>query len=329
MTQKRKVKAADIIPFAAFIILLIFFAAASKGKMLSAYNLRLLVEESIQTIVVGCGVLFVVAQGSIDLTVGVNLALSGVIGMHVATMAGVGWLAIPVSIICGTLVGLLNGFLVAKCKVPSFTLSIAMLIGVRGIVNFIQTKIGIEYVPDDLRFITTAGFRFTLFAIILVAFCYIFEFTRVGRYSQAIGENETTTRFIGIPVTKYKMLAFVISGFLAGVGAVFSMGSVGGTSMQMGVFLEMRTAMAVFFGGILVTGGSSAKFYKVILGSLSITVITTGLSLIGLSDSQYSESIEGILLLIILFITIVASRTGGRKKVVEKTPHTKEAGAQS
>lgn len=329
MMQKRKVKVADIIPFAAFIILLIFFTAASKGRMVSAYNLKLLVEESIQTIVVGCGVLFVVAQGSIDLTVGVNLALSGVVGMHVATMAGVGWLAIPVSIICGTLVGLLNGFLVAKCKVPSFTLSIAMLIGVRGIVNFIQTKIGIEYVPDDLRFITTAGFRFTLFAIILVAFCYIFEFTRVGRYSQAIGENETTTRFVGIPVTKYKMLAFVISGFLAGVGAIFSMGSVGGTSMQMGVFLEMRTAMAVFFGGILVTGGSSAKFYKVILGSLSITVITTGLSLIGLSDSQYSESIEGILLLIILFVTIVASRTGGRRKIKEQSPKPQDAAAES
>ena len=325
MMQKRKVKAADIIPFAAFIILLIFFTAASKGRMVSAYNLKLLVEESIQTIVVGCGV----AQGSIDLTVGVNLALSGVVGMHVATMAGVGWLAIPVSIICGTLVGLLNGFLVAKCKVPSFTLSIAMLIEVRGIVNFIQTKIGIEYVPDDLRFITTAGFRFTLFAIILVAFCYIFEFTRVGRYSQAIGENETTTRFVGIPVTKYKMLAFVISGFLAGVGAIFSMGSVGGTSMQMGVFLEMRTAMAVFFGGILVTGGSSAKFYKVILGSLSITVITTGLSLIGLSDSQYSESIEGILLLIILFVTIVASRTRGRRKIMEQSPKPQDAAAES
>jgi ribose transport system permease protein len=72
--------------------------------------------------------------------------------------------------------------------------------------------------------------------------------------------------------------------------------------------------MAIFFGGVLVTGGSSAKFYKVILGSLSITVIVSGLSLIGLSDSQYSESFEGLLLLIILFITIVASRHRIRKK---------------
>ena len=314
MRKGRKINPADVIPFAAFLILFLFFSIASGGKMLSAYNLRLLVEQSIQTIIVGCGVLFVVAQGSIDLSVGVNLALSGVVGMHIAILTGQGWLLIPVSILCGGLIGLLNGFLVSKCKVPSFTLSIAMLIGLRGVVNYIQTIIGIEYAPESVLFITSSTFRIICFAVIAAFFCYLFEFTRMGRYSQAIGENERTVIAVGIPVTRYKILAFVISGLLAGVGAVFSIGSVGGTSMQMGVFLEMKVAMAIFFGGVLVTGGSSAKFYKVILGSLSITVIVSGLSLIGLSDSQYSESFEGLLLLIILFITIVASRHRIRKK---------------
>ena len=82
----------------------------------------------------------------------------------------------------------------------------------------------------------------------------------------------------------------------------------------------------------LVNSGKDAMLDSVISATTlaaALIYITTGLSLIGLSDSQYSESIEGILLLIILFVTIVASRTGGRKKIVEKTPHTKEAGAQS
>ena len=105
-----------------------------------------------------------------------------------------------------------------------------------------------------------------------------------------------------------KILVFAVSGLMAGLGAVFSMGTVGGTTMTMGAFLEMKVAMAIFFGGVLVTGGSSARFYKVILGSLSITVIVYGLSLIGMSDSQISESVEGGLLLIILFITILTNR---------------------
>ena len=72
--------------------------------------------------------------------------------------------------------------------------------------------------------------------------------------------------------------------------------------------------MSIFFGGVLVTGGSSAKFYKIILGALSITIIVYGLSLMGMSDSHISQSVEGGMLLLILFITILTNR---RKKVNE------------
>lgn len=304
----KRVKISDLVPFIAFIVLFVFFTIASKGRMLSAYALKLLLEQSILTIVAGCGVLFVVAQGSIDLTVGVNLALSGVIGTYVANATGIGWLMIPVSMIVGLIMGLINGVVVSKFKVPSFTLSIAMLISVRGIVNYIQTIIGTEYIPSSMTFITNSGVKIGVFIVIVVIVAYLFEFTRLGRYSQAIGENETTAKFVGVPVNKMKIIVFAISGLMAGIAAIFSLATVGGTSMQMGVFLEMKVAMAVFFGGVLVTGGTSAKFYKIILGSLSITIIVNGLSLIGMSASQISQSVEGGLLLLILFVTIMASR---------------------
>jgi ribose transport system permease protein len=73
--------------------------------MLSSYSLKMLLEQSILTIISGCGVLFVVAQGSIDLTVGVNVALSGVVAMHVAQITGIGWLMIPVALLIGLLMG--------------------------------------------------------------------------------------------------------------------------------------------------------------------------------------------------------------------------------
>lgn len=313
----KKIKISDLVPFIAFIVLFVFFTVASKGRMLSAYSLKLLLEQSILTIVAGCGVLFVVAQGSIDLSVGVNLALAGVTGMWVASATGIGWLMIPVAMAVGLILGFINGIIVAKCKVPSFTLSIAMLISVRGVVNYIQTIIGVQYIPDSMRFLTNSGVKIAAFIVIVIIIAYLFEFTRLGRYSQAIGENETTSKFVGVPVSKMKIAVFVLSGLMAGVGAIFSIASVGGTSMQMGVFLEMKVAMAIFFGGVLVTGGTSAKFYKIILGSLSITIIVNGLSLIGMSDSQITESVEGILLLLILFITILTSKNKKQKKAAK------------
>lgn len=316
--KKKKIRLSELVPFIAFVLLFVFFAVASRGRMLTAYSLGKLVEQSIVTIVVACGTLFVVAQGSIDLSVGVNVALSGVVGMHTAILTGIGWLMIPVSLLVGLVVGVFNGFVVSKCHVPSFTLSIAMMIGVRGIVNYIQTKIGVEYLPESMQFITNSGVRIAAFVAVALIAAYLFEFTRLGRYSQAIGENETTARFVGIPVDKMKILVFAVSGLMAGFGAVFSMATVGGTTQTMGAFLEMKVAMAIFFGGVLVTGGTSAKFYKVILGSLSITVIVYGLSLIGMSDSHISQSLEGGLLLVILFISILTNRQKKYRAEAEK-----------
>jgi ribose transport system permease protein len=329
-TSSLKFSASEAVPFIAFVVLFVFFSVASGGKMLSSYSLKMLLEQSILTIITACGVLFVVAQGSIDLSVGVNVAFSGVIGLHLTQLTGIPWLFIPASLAVGLIIGLFNGFLVSKCKVPSFTLSIAMLIGLRGIVNYIQTGVGVEYIPESMRFITSSAFRIVAFVIIAAIIAYLFEFTKLGRYSRAIGENETTARAVGIPVSRMKLIVFALSGLMAGFGAVFSMATVGGTTQTMGAFLEMKVAMAIFFGGVLVTGGSSAKFYKVILGSISITIIVYGLSLMGMSDSHISQSVEGVLLLAILFITIVANHRSrlktGKSSELANAPDAVEQG---
>jgi len=302
-----KLKLQDVVPFLAFLVIFIFFTVASKGNMLSSYNLRKILDQSMIPIVVGLGVLFVVAQGSIDLSVGVNLALSGVTAVYVALHTGQPWLMIPVALLVAVGVGVVTGIVVSLCKVPSFMVTIALLIGVRGLVNYIQTRIGTEYIPESMKVLNTSVVKIPMFIAIVIIMAYVFEFTKAGRYSRAIGENETTARFVGVPITKMKLLAFALSGLMAGAGAIFSVITVGGTSNTMGSFLEMKVAMSVFLGGVLVTGGSSAKIYKVILGSLSINIIDSGLALIGKSESQVSEAVEGVLLILILFGTILAT----------------------
>jgi len=306
--MKNKIKAADIIPVISFVVIFAFFTIASKGAMLSGYNLSIILDQSMITIIVGCGVLFVIAQGSTDMTIGVNLGLSGVLAVHVGLVSGHPWAMLPLACIFGAALGLLNGFLVAKCKVPSFMLSIAELIGIRGLINYIQTVISAEYITNEMRVLNTPRVKIPMFIIIVVIMIYIFEFTRIGRSSRAIGENETTAKFVGIPVERIKIIAFTLSGLCAGYASILAVAQINGTNMQMGVFLEMKTVMAIFFGGVLVTGGASAKSYKVFLGALSIQIIINGLGLIGKSATQVQQFVEGVLLLVVLFITMLASR---------------------
>lgn len=309
MKKKRNIQLHDIIPFAAFLVIFVFFTIASYNqrtgtfRMLALNNLQSVLEQTMQTIVVACGTLFVVAQGSTDMSVGVNLALSGVVGVWIGYATGVPFLIIPAVLAVGVLIGLFNGFVVAKLKVPSFMLTIAMLIGIRGLVNFIQTKTGVQNLPDSHGFLKNSTVKLVMFIIVLIVMAYLFEFTKLGRYSRAIGENENTARYVGVPITKMKVLVFALSGLMAGAGALFNLGYVGATSQQMGTFLEMRVIMAILLGGVLVNGGTSAKFYKILLGSFSIQIIINGLALMNKSDSYISQSVQGILLLLILALT--------------------------
>lgn len=323
-TKRFHITLGDIVPVIAFVIIFAVFAILSKGKLVNSYNMKLLIDQSIQVILLASGMVFVIAQGSIDLSVGVNLGLSAVLGNTVALATGIDWLMFPTAILVGTLVGVLNGFLVAKMKVPSFMVSIAMLMGIRGLVSFIFTKADQKQIPESLKDLNTASVKFTVFIIILIIIFYLLECSRIGRYSKAIGENEETARNVGVPIVKMKWIVFIISGFMAGVAACFSLVMVGGTTPQMGSFAEMKTAMAIFFGGILVTGGHSAKFYKFILGSISITLIVVGLSLIGYSATEYQETIEGVLLLAILLITILANKRKQKASDEEDEPAPKQ-----
>ena len=322
--KKLNVRFQDLVPFIAFFVIFIFFSIMSYDgrngniRMLTAYNLNLILDQSMLSIIIGSGVLFVVAQGSTDLSVGVNLALSGVIAMWTAHATGSPILLIPVSLLVGLIVGLFNGVIVSKFRVPSFMLTIAMLFGVRGLVNYIQVNIATQRLPESLAFLNAPYLKIPIFIVIVAVMAYVFEFTKIGRYSRAIGENETAARFVGIPVDRAKLVAFALSGLLAGVGAVFSLITIGSTSQQMGVFLEIRVIMAIFLGGVLVTGGSSAKFFKILLGSFSITMIVNGLAIIGKADSQVSQSVQGVLLLLILAISIFVGARADRKKIPDE-----------
>ncbi len=326
-----KLKFQDVVPFVAFIVIFVFFTIASYNErtgtitMLTVRNLRSLLDQTMQTILVACGTLFVVSQGSTDLSVGVNLALSGVIGMWAAHATGVGWLVIPVTLIVGLALGVFNGIIVSKFKVSSFMLTLAMLIGVRGLVNYLQIFIDVQRMPESMAFLSKFPVKVVLFIIIIAIMAYVFEFTKAGRYSRAIGENETTAKFVGIPVDKMKIVAFALSGLMAAVAAVFNLATIGSTSNQMGSFLEIRVIMAIYLGGVLVTGGSSAKFYKILLGSFSIQIIVNGLALMGKADAHYSQSVQGILLLLILFLSAVAARRKGKNKEISaETTKSKE-----
>ena len=112
----------------------------------------------------------------------------------------------------------------------------------------------------------------------------------------------------------------MLSGLTAGIAGVFIIARSGGTSTTMGTMFEMKTLIAIYVGGVLVRGGSTASTYKMISGCFVFTIIENGLKIMGFGSSEVAELVEGILLMVILFITIHTENAKSRtfRKVAAK-----------
>lgn len=131
-----------------------------------------------------------------------------------------------------------------------------------------------------------------------------------------MGENERTVKAIGINTNKIRFICFCISGFMAGVFGFILLGKVSGASSTLCNMMEMKIQMAIFLGGILVTGGFSSKLFKAIIGSFTIVIIENGLVSCGVATSP-SEIIEGVLLIVILCVTIYSNKMALKKSDME------------
>ena len=318
MTRKKKVQLLDIIPIIILVALVVIFAIISGGTTLTKYNMSNIVVQIVPTLIGSLGVIFVVSLGGTDISIGASAAMCATIGTLIAVKAGVSWLMVPVTLILTMLMGFVIGTIVAKCKVSSFMLTLAILIAARGFLNFLLSK-EVIYTPDGLTALSTTGFAVTLLIIAIIVVFFVFEKTKFGYYCKCIGENERTVRSVGINVDKIRVLCFVISGLFAGIVGITQLCRVGGSTNTLCNMLEMRVQMAIFLGGILTTGGFSAKLYKVIIGSITITVIENGLTVCQAS-SAVSEVVEGILLVVILCLTIYFNNVS-EKHTVKLSTH--------
>ena len=305
-TKKKKVQLLDIIPIIILVALIIIFAIISGGTSLSSYNVGNVIVQIVPTLIGALGVVFVVALGGTDISIGASAAMCATIGTLLAVKTGVSWLMVPVTLVLTMLVGLAIGTLVSKCKVSSFMLTLAILIAARGFLNFMLSK-DVIYTPSGLEIFSTTWFAIVLLIIAIVVIYFVFEKTAFGYYCKCIGENERTVRSVGINVDKIRIICFVISGLFAGIVGITQLCRVGGSTNTLCNMLEMRVQ-------ILTTGGFSAKLYKVIIGSITITVIENGLTICQVSSSV-SEAIEGILLVIILCTTIYFNNVSERHAV--------------
>ena len=318
----KKIHILDIIPVITALILFAFFAIASGGNTVTIFNLKNMVVQVVPVAIGALGVIFVVSLGSTDISVGANAAISATIAALIAQNTSQ-YLMIPLTLVISTAIGLFLGWIITKFNTDSFMTTLASLIALRGLMNFILSMNTVT-APRYLLKVSTFGVSLAILIVLIIIVYFVFEKTKFGHYCKGMGENEKTIRAIGINTKKIRLICFGISGFMAGVFGFILLGKVSGASSTLCNMMEMKIQMAIFLGGILVSGGYSAKLFKAIIGSFTIVIIENGLIACGV-DTSPSEAIEGILLVVILCITIYSNKLS-LKKSDEALLRAKEAG---
>jgi ribose transport system permease protein len=310
--MRRKLDYSVIASFLLLVIILLFFIVTTQGKMVSVFNIKAILDQTLIVIIAGLGVIFVAAQGGADLSVGTTVGITTVGGAAAVTAFGSEWVIIPIAFAIALVQGFINGFIVAKLRVPSFMVTLAMLIGVRGLVNFIQSKQeGLYYLQNIIGALRNPTLKYAILIVLVVLFHYVLTYTKFGEYCKAIGENEAVAYSVGIPVRRFKIYAFMLSSVMAAIAGFYTMAKVGGTNQTMGINLEIDVVMGIFLGGVLVTGGYGAKISKLLCGSFTLSILKNGMMLIGLTSIFSTEATRGVMLMLILFLTMQIDRKGG------------------
>ena len=299
----------DVVPFLSLIIVLGVFMAVIPSRFATLQNLTLILQQSAITMTVGFGMTFVIVAGSIDLSVGSLVALTGMIGGSIVVRSNP-LLGLLGSILTGLLCGVVSGTAFSYLRVPSFIVTLGMLQTARGLTTVYSHGFPISMPPSTFFYGAWPGIMIIALVVFLIASA-VYRYSVLGEYVRAIGGDETVARLSGTPIRLYKTLPFMISGALAGLGGFMMAARLGVASPTVGVGYELDVIASVVLGGTPLTGGTG-KVYGTIIGAVIMSAIGNGLVILGI-PSEWQLVVKGCILVLAVFVSLEREKIGNIK----------------
>ena len=263
--------------------------------------------------IMAVGMTFVIVTGGIDLSVGSIVCATGV---ATALFFDPYNLPLGVSVLLviavGILLGLGNGLLVSQGQIAPFIVTLATMVFYRGMTLFATNGVTLgvlkpaSFLKIGLGKIAGIPVPIFIFAAIALIGWFISQKTTFGREIYIVGGNRTAARMSGIHVKRIEMIAYVISGFCAGISGIVLTSLVQQAGSYQGVGFELDVIAAVVVGGTSLFGGAG-RVLDSVLGAIFIGIIANGLSLLNV-PSSYHPIVKGIVVLLAVGLEIHMSR---------------------
>jgi len=297
----------------ALIILIVFFSIISEPFRSTGNYTSILVAAAVNG-VLAIGVTFVIITGGIDLSVGTTMTFASVVMGLVVTSWGLPlWMGLPAALLAGTAVGLTNGFLIAKAKLPPFIATLGMLNVTFGLAQILSDvrPIYFDGTPEFYDIFMRAyvlgvpNVVFIMFGAAVIAHIVLTR-TALGRYTFALGSNEEATRLSGVNVDRWKIAVYAICGLYAGLAGILISARMTSAQPSVGMGYELDAIAAAVIGGTSLSGGEGS-IVGTVIGALIISTLTIGLSITGVPD-QWKLVITGLVVIGAVWLDILRRR---------------------
>lgn len=297
-----------LIPFLGLAVMIVVFQVFGEGKLLTAGNMKSILNQTVYVAIMAFGAVFVYSHAGMDLSYG------AVIGFSVLSAILTGRAGAPLAVIL--LINIasavfwfaLNGFISVYLRVSPFITSLCVMYMCRGILNTVCAKEKYS-VPVYIYDYDNWTVKITVLVVAYIVCWLLFEKSSIGKANRAIGGNPLAARQAGVNVEKTRMIAYLISGITVGIGGFILMARAGSVSTSTGQGLEMNVITALVLGGVPLSGGSRAKMVGALIGSFSVILLRNGLIILGVNE-RVIEGIQGLVLLIIVFLTYMKNKDG-------------------
>jgi ribose/xylose/arabinose/galactoside ABC-type transport system permease subunit len=298
MTKSRKLP--QQLGLAVALAALMIGLSVAHPNFVSLGNLINLVRQISINGILAVGVTYVLLTGGVDLSLGSQVAFTGVIaamfahpGQHAAIVP------IAAGVAGGALCGAINGFLVTRGRMAPFVVTLGMMTSARGLALLLSGGRPVSNLSPAFTGIGSGDFAGipapTWILLTVAAASHVFlRRMRLGRHVYAVGGNESAARASGVHVSTVKLICYTVCGAMAGLAGVVLASRITTGQPNAGIGYELDAIAAVVIGGTSLNGGSGG-IGGTILGALLIGVINNGLDLLNVS-SYYQQVIKGLII---------------------------------
>lgn len=295
-------------------------------KFFTYRNVTNLLRQIAPTLLIGIGQSYVLITGNIDLSIGSIVGMSCMISATLMTKGVSPWIAVLVTLVVCLAMGVVNGTLVASCKLPPFIATLGTMTVGRGIAQIVNGNYNTDSIGE-----AGAGFRtffysgkvfgvFSAFWIALVVwlvFNWLLSSTRTGRHIYAVGSNLDAAKLCGVNVVRTTTITYLVSAFCACLAGLIICASTGTGTMDSGTSYELYAVAASVIGGVSTLGGQGLLLGTVV-GASIWGVLQNGLQFAG-APVAIRNIVIGIIVVVSVLLDVIVRSGKSRSKRSKKT----------